>query len=166
MVKALDVIVWAVDPEDNSLQSLADYLCSYTREYLTNSAIPCRFKVPIACPELTVDGKLRHEVFMAVKEILNNIVRHAEATEVTLQMVIGDALEINIIDNGKGFDPTTSADGHGLKNCSARLAKIGGSFRIESHAGTGTTFRITISLRFLTVFQTEEQNTLTGQNMN
>ena len=166
LVKALDVIVWAVDPEDNSLQSLADYLCSYTREYLTNSAIPCRFKVPIACPELTVDGKLRHEVFMAVKEILNNIVRHAEATEVTLQMVIGDALEINIIDNGKGFDPTTSADGHGLKNCSARLAKIGGSFRIESHAGTGTTFRITISLRFLTVFQTEEQNTLTGQNMN
>ena len=163
LVKALDVIVWAVDPADNSLQSLADYLCSYTREYLTNSAVPCRFKVPIACPDLIVDGKVRHEVFMAVKEILNNIVRHAEATEVTLQMAIGDALVINIIDNGKGFDPTTSADGHGLRNCSARLAKIGGSFQIESRAGAGTTFRITIPLGFLTVFQTVEPNLLSAK---
>jgi signal transduction histidine kinase len=166
LVKALDVIVWAVDPEDNSLQSLADYLCSYTREYLTNSAIPCRFKVPIACPELSVDGKVRHEVFMAVKEILNNIVRHADASEVTLKMTIGDVLEINIIDNGKGFDSTTSADGHGLKNCSLRLAKIGGSFQIESDAGTGATFRIEIPLECLAVFQTEEQKTVTSQTMN
>jgi signal transduction histidine kinase len=161
LVKALDVIVWAVDPEDNSLQSLADYLCSYTREYLANSSIPGRFKVPIACPELSVDGKVRHEVFMVVKEILNNIVRHSEATEVKLQMVIGDALEIEIIDNGKGFDPA-DADGHGLKNCSTRLAKIGGSFRIESVPGRGTTFHVHIPLRFLTVFQTEEQETVAG----
>lgn len=161
LVKALDVIVWAVDPEDNSLQSLADYLCSYTREYLANSSIPGRFKVPIACPELSVDGKVRHEVFMVVKEILNNIVRHSEATEVKLQMAIGDALEIEIVDNGKGFDPAIGADGHGLKNCSTRLAKIGGSFQIESVAGKGTTFRIHIPLRFLTVFQTEEESTVT-----
>jgi signal transduction histidine kinase len=162
LVKALDVIVWAVDPADNSLQSLADYLCGYTREYLANSSIPGRFKVPIACPELSVDGKVRHEVFMVVKEILNNIVRHAEATEVKLQMNIGDALEIEIVDNGKGFDPAIGADGHGLKNCSARLAKIGGSFQIESLTGTGTTFHIHIPLRFLTVFQTEEQQLLTS----
>ena len=162
LVKALDVIVWAVDPEDNSLQSLADYLCGYTREYLANSSIPCRFKVPITCPELTVDGKVRHEIFMVVKEILNNIVRHAEATEVKLQMTIAGALQIDIIDNGRGFDPATGADGHGLKNCSARIAKIGGSFQIESRAGIGTTFCIQIPLRFLTVFQTEEQKTHTG----
>jgi len=160
LVKALDVIVWAVDPEDNSLQSLADYLCSYTREYLANSSIPGRFKVPFTCPELTVDGKVRHAVFMVVKEILNNIVRHSEATEVKLQMAIGDALEIEIVDNGKGFDPS-DADGHGLKNCSTRLAKIGGTFRIESLAGSGTTFHIHIPLRFLTVFQTEEQESVT-----
>jgi len=163
LVKALDVIVWAVDPEDNSLQSLADYLCSYTREYLENSSIPGRFKVPIACPDLTVDGKVRHEIFMVVKEVLNNITRHAQATEVKLQMTVDDvALKIDLIDNGKGFDPALDSEGHGLKNCSARLAKIGGSFQIESHAGTGTTFRIDVPLRFLTVFQTEEQATLTS----
>ena len=157
LVKALDVIVWAVDPEDNSLQSLADYLCSYTREYLANSSIPCRFKVPITCPELSVDGKVRHEIFMVVKEILNNIVRHAEATEVTLQMALDGALQINIIDNGCGFDPSNGVDGHGLKNCATRVAKIGGSFQIESRGGSGATFHIQIPLRFLTVFETQEE---------
>jgi signal transduction histidine kinase len=97
---------------------------------------------------------------MVVKEILNNIVRHADATEVTLQMKIDDALKIDIIDDGKGFDTEFASEGHGLKNCSARLAKIGGSFQIESQTGVGTTFRTEIPLRFLTVFQTDEQETL------
>ncbi len=163
LVKALDVIVWAVDPEDNSLQSLADYLCSYTREYLANSSVASRFKVPITCPELTVDGKVRHEIFMVVKEILNNMVRHAEATEVTLQMTLSSSLQIDILDNGRGFDPATGADGHGLKNCAARIAKIGGTFQIESHGGAGTTFHILIPLRFLTVFHTDEPTALVAK---
>lgn len=160
LVKALDVIVWAVNPGDNSLQSLADYLCSYTREYLANSSVQCRFKVPIAFPNMSVDGKVRHEVFMVVKETLNNTVRHAEATEVRFQMTIeDDVLEIAIIDNGKGFDVAQAGAGHGLKNCPTRLEKIGGSCKIESHAGVGTTVRIGLPLQFLTVFQTEERKT-------
>ncbi len=163
LVKALDVIVWAVNPGDNSLQSLADYLCSYTREYLANSSILCRFKVPIACPVLTVEGKVRHEVFMVVKETLNNIVRHAEAKEVKFQMTIDEnALKIGIIDDGKGFDPAASGTGHGLKNCSTRMEKIGGACNIESLVGSGTTVRIEISLQRLTSFQTEQQKTLVG----
>ena len=162
LVKALDVIVWAVDPEGNSLQSLADYLCGYTREYLSNSSVLCRFKIPIACPDLTVDGKVRHEVFMVVKEILNNVVRHAQATEVKFQMSITDTLEISVVDNGKGFDLSLGADRHGVKNYSARLAKIGGTCQIESVAGVGTTVRIKIPLPFLTVFPKQEQKTMAG----
>ena len=163
LVKALDVIVWAVNPGDNSLQSLADYLCSHTREYLANSSILCRFKVPIAFPELRVDGKVRHEMFMVVKETLNNIVRHAEATEVKFQMAIDEnALTIGIIDNGQGFDVATGNIGHGLKNCPTRLAKIGGNCHIESLAGIGTTVWIKVPLQFLTIFHTEETKTLTG----
>jgi signal transduction histidine kinase len=157
LVNALDVIVWAVNPEDNSLQSLADYLCSYTREYLTHSSILCRFKVPIACPNLIVEGKVRHEIFMVVKEALNNIVRHAEATEVRFQMAIGDDLEIAIIDNGKGFDSTKVFDGHGLKNCSVRLEQITGTCHVESVPGIGTTVRIKLPVQCLTTSRTEEE---------
>ncbi len=143
LVAALDIIVWAVDPEDNSLQSLADYLSGYTREFLSNSKIACRFKIPITFPAATLAGQIRHEVLMVVKETLNNIVRHAGASEVEFQMnMAGDVLEITIADNGKGFDPGAGTDGHGLKNRLARVSGIGGSCQVESRAGGGTTVSI------------------------
>jgi signal transduction histidine kinase len=147
LIEALDVIVWAVDPEDNSLQSLADYLSGYTRDYLSNSSTACRFKIPVTLPNATLDGETRHELLMVVKETLNNIVRHSHATEVEFQLgVTRDVLEIRIDDNGKGFDPNSEAGGHGLKNCSVRLTKIGGSCHIESRAGLGTTVRVQLPL--------------------
>ena len=82
---------------------------------------------------------------MVVKETLNNIVRHAGATEVKFQMaVVNSALEISIADNGTGFDPNVTSGGNGLTNCSARLAKIGGSCNLESRTGTGTVVRMRV----------------------
>ena len=147
LIAALDVIVWAVDPEDNSLQSLADYLSGFTGEYLTHSGVACRFKVPVTFPPVTLDGQVRHELLMAVKETLNNIVRHADASEVEFRMAIADdALEIVIADNGKGFEGMSGRDGHGLKNLSARLKNLGGSCVVESRAGSGTTVSICLPL--------------------
>lgn len=146
LVKALDVIVWAVDPEDNSLQSVADYLSGYAREYLARTPIQCRFKIPMAFPDVTIDGRIRHELLMVVKESLNNILRHSNATEVKFQMSVGEELEISIADNGKGFNAEVDRDGHGLKNCAARLKDVGGSCEIISGAEQGTTVRIRIPL--------------------
>jgi signal transduction histidine kinase len=147
LIAALDVIVWAVDPEDNSLQSLADYLSGFAGEYLSHSGVACRFKVPVAFPPVTLDGQVRHELLMAVKETLNNIVRHADAAEVEFRMIMADdALEIVIADDGKGFKNATGRDGHGLKNLSARLKKLGGTCLVESHAGTGTMVSIRLPL--------------------
>jgi len=84
---------------------------------------------------------------MAVKETLNNIVRHSDASEVVFSMgVAGDDLEIVIADNGKGFDPALVRDGHGLKNLPARLEKIGGKCSVESHVGGGTIVAIRFPL--------------------
>jgi signal transduction histidine kinase len=163
LVAALDVIVWAVDPEDNSLQSLADYLTGYTREYLSNSSIPCRFKVPVAFPDVKLDGQIRHELLMVVKETLNNIARHAAATEVEFQLSFADnTLEICIGDNGKGFDPDAEAGGHGLKNHLARLTKIGGSCRIESRPGSGTIVRLRLPVSALASGHLQDVNTTFG----
>ena len=163
LVAALDVIVWAVDPEDNSLQSLADYLSGYTREYLANPSIACRFKIPVTLPDVQLDGEIRHELLMVVKETLNNIVRHAGATEVEFQLsVTADVLEIRIVDNGKGFDPNTEAGGYGLRNRSARLTKIGGGCHIESRAGVGTTVRVQLPLPRASTGQRGDTNTTFG----
>jgi len=147
LIAALDVIVWAVDPEDNSLQSLADYLSGFAGEFLAHSDIACRFKVPVTFPLVTLDGRVRHEVLMAVKETLNNIVRHADASEVEFRMVVENrSLEIAIADNGKGFKGMAERDGHGLKNLSTRLTKLGGTCLVESLAGSGTTVKIRLPL--------------------
>ncbi len=147
LISALDVIVWAVDPEDNSLQSLADYLSGYTGEYFSHAHISCRFKVPVSFPPITLEGRIRHELFMSVKEALNNVVRHAGATEVEFQMaVVDNALNIIIADNGKGFEPMIEREGHGLKNLSGRLKKLGGSCAVESFVGAGATVRICLPL--------------------
>jgi len=147
LIAALDVIVWAVDPEDNLLQSLADYLTGYAEEFFSNTKIACRFKVPVSFPAVTLDGRVRHDLLLAVKEALNNVVRHAEATEVEFRMeVVPGGLEIEITDNGKGFETGTEKGRHGLKNLSSRLLTLGGSCTVDSRLAGGTVVTIRLPL--------------------
>jgi signal transduction histidine kinase len=147
LISALDGIVWAVDPEDNSLQSLADYLSGYTAEFFSHSAVACRFKVPVSFPAVTIEGRVRHELLMAVKEALNNIVRHADATEVEFRMTMtANQLEIEITDNGKGITGPAANGGHGLKNLTTRLEELGGATVIAPRSGGGTLVGIRLPL--------------------
>jgi signal transduction histidine kinase len=146
LVTALDITVWTVDPEHNSLQSTGDYLSDFASDYLSDSGIVCRFDVPVVLPSIVLDGRLRHDLLLAVKETLNNVVRHAQATEVEFRITFAeDQLQIIISDNGKGFDAKKRHGGNGLKNLPLRLSTIGGRYSIESFVGKGTT--ITIELR-------------------
>lgn len=149
LVSALDVIVWAVDPEDNSLQSLADYLSGYADDFFAHTTIACRFKVPVSFPSITLEGRVRHDLLLAVKEALNNIVRHAAATEVEFRMAMtGGVFEIDIADNGKGIEGASHKGAHGLRNLSARLKKLGGDCSVESRPGPdgGTQVQIRLPL--------------------
>jgi signal transduction histidine kinase len=147
LIASLDVIVWAVDPTENSLQSLGDYLSGYADEFFAHTNIRCRFKVPVAFPSITLDGHIRHELFLSVKETLNNVVRHAGATEVEFQMlVVNNTMDIIIADNGKGFTSKYESGRHGLENLSGRLNKLGGSCIVESGVGSGTTVKIHLPL--------------------
>jgi signal transduction histidine kinase len=147
MIAALDVIVWAVDPEDNSLQSLADYLTGYTAEFFSHTQIACRFKVPVSFPSITVEGSVRHDLLLAVKEALNNVVRHADATELDFRLaIVGQVLEIYIGDNGRGIEDGANGSGHGLRNLSTRLDKLGGHCRVTPRSAGGTTVMIRFPL--------------------
>ncbi len=147
LIAALDVIVWAVDPEDNSLQSLADYLTGYTNDYFSHTQIACRFKVPVSFLPITLEGRVRHDLLMAVKEALNNIVRHSQATELEFRLdVVDGRLEIDIADNGKGIEAGAQSSGHGLKNLSTRLNKLGGQCTVEPRTTGGTIVKIRLPL--------------------
>lgn len=136
LVNSLDAIVWAADPQEDDLESFADYLSGYARVFLESSGIVCRFKVPIELPPKKMDGRVRHDLLLAVKETLNNLVRHARATEVELGIHLhGSELAISIQDNGCGFDLATVPRGNGLANLRARLAKLGGDCELSSRPG-------------------------------
>ena len=145
LVTNLDIIVWAVDPARNSLESATDYLIDFASEYLAHSGIACRFDIPVTLPSVRLEGRLRHDLLLAVKETLNNIVRHGRATEVVFRMTFSeDQFKIIITDNGRGFDATARHGGNGLKNLPVRLSKLGGRYNVESGTGKGT--QVTIEL--------------------
>ena len=147
LVEALDVIVWAVDPKRDSLQSFADYVASYAKEFLDASGIVCRLKIPIECDGVTLSGPVRHGLFLAVKEALNNIIRHAAANEVELVIsLVSNRLEIAIKDNGRGFDWNLIRPGEGLGNLRDRLASLGGECLINSQLGHGTAVKLVVPL--------------------
>lgn len=77
--------------------------------------------------------------FRVVQECLNNIVKHAEATDIRVTMDYGfGKLMITVCDNGRGFSVDLANDGMGLRNMRSRLLLMLGSIKIESTPGKGT----------------------------
>ena len=133
LVIKLDEVVWAVDPTMDNTASLANYLTGFAEEFLETAQVTCRIRLPSPVPEWPVPAHIRHQLFLAVKEALNNAVRHGVAKEVSIQMELkNNNLEITIQDQGKGFDLVRSNSGHGLKNLRDRLAGVHGRCLIES----------------------------------
>jgi signal transduction histidine kinase len=147
LVQALDVIVWLVNPSKDALPFLTGYLGSYAEEYLSASGIGCRLKIPVDIPPVRLNANVRHNLFLAVKEALHNIVRHAHASEVLVEFTAHDGgLHVMIADNGKGFDPSLPAEGNGLANLKQRMTSVGGSCELTAQPGSGTTVRLLLPL--------------------
>lgn len=141
---SLDEIVWAVNPRNDTLPHLVNYLAKYARELLTAADLRCVLELPERPPERALSAEVRHNLFLGVKEALNNAVRHAHATTVTLTIAPAEAaLTVEVRDDGRGFDrPPDDEGADGLRNLRQRLAAIGGECRIESRIGGGTSVQL------------------------
>lgn len=157
LTRAMDEIVWAVDPQRDTLASLIDYISAYSEDFLRSAGIRCRMDFPAAVPAMQIDAELRYNLFLALKETLNNIVKHAQATEVWLRLnLTPGAFTLAVEDNGHGFEvnsggkPAVSIErlnsGLGLPNLRRRLESIGGHCVMESSPGKGTRVEMTIHL--------------------
>jgi signal transduction histidine kinase/ligand-binding sensor domain-containing protein len=146
--ESLDEIVWAVNPRHDTLPHLMDYIGQYAIQFLQTAGIRCRVDFPDEFPQRTVPPETRHNLFLAVKEALNNAARHAQATEMWLRVSLaGNRLEISVEDNGKGFDGATDnfcADG--LRNMRRRMEETGGGFQIETKPNVGTRILLTLQI--------------------
>ncbi|MGH7975207.1 MAG: ATP-binding protein, partial [Limisphaerales bacterium] len=151
LTRSMDEIVWAVNPQHDTLDSLASYLGNFAQEYLVSLNIRCRLDVPLHLPHWPITAEMRHNVFLAFKEALNNVVKHSGADEVSILLATDhDGFHLALRDNGKGFDPDTVSSrpgrGNGLKNMKQRLEKIGGRCEIQSAPGTGAEIKFFVSV--------------------
>jgi signal transduction histidine kinase len=143
MVTSLDEIVWAVNPRNDTIASLASYFGSYAQRLLDLASVTCGLEVEEDLPEHPLDPKFRQQIFLAFKEALTNVFRHAEATQVRLRICVKDgSLLVELADNGRGYNPAARQAGHdGLANMEERLKSLGGDCEITSNAHQGTTVR-------------------------
>jgi signal transduction histidine kinase len=144
LVTSLDEIVWAVNPRNDTIASLASYFGAYAERLLNLASVSCGLDVAEDLPDHPLDTKFRQQIFMAFKEALNNVVRHARATQVWLRINVREGwLTVELADNGQGFDLNERRSGDdGLDNIRERLKSLGGECDIESHPQQGTTLRL------------------------
>ena len=137
MIDKMGEIVWALNEKNDTLNDLLSYTRSYAVEYLEQNGLKCHVNEPDNIPQENVSGEFRRNIYLTVKESLHNIVKHAQATEVSIQIEIGKWLLIKICDNGIGFNNAARKEfGNGLVSMRNRMKELGGSFEIIGKTGT------------------------------
>jgi signal transduction histidine kinase len=108
-----------------------------------------RFDVPEALPALPLDATVRHHLYLATKEVMHNIAKHAEASEVRMKLTLEPGkFHLVIEDDGQGYDDTAPGAPHadGLLNLQDRLKQLGGTCVRRSSPGRGTSVEMTVPL--------------------
>jgi signal transduction histidine kinase len=138
MVQTMRDTIWTLN--DDSQQSLWERMYNYGQETLSAKGIEFNWQIPLE-EAFTLPFDVKRNLFLAYKEALNNILKHAEASITNVKFEIkNEKLVFQIQDNGKGFDlQNVHNQGNGLRNFRERMAEIGGSVEIESEVGKGTT---------------------------
>jgi ligand-binding sensor domain-containing protein/signal transduction histidine kinase len=157
LTSAMGEIVWAVSPHHDTLDSLVSYLGKYAQDFLSAANIRCRLDLPIQLPAWPLTAEVRHNLFLAFKEALNNVTRHGAAAEVRISLEFTPSgFSLLIEDDGMGFDPRNVGavapannplrilPGNGLTNMRKRIGEIGGKFQIDSRPGGGTRVKFVV----------------------
>lgn len=148
LTRAMDEVVWAINPRNDTMESFLTYLNKFAQEYLTRAGVHCRWDVPLELPALALSAETRHNLYLASKETLNNIVKHAGASEVWIRAEwVPGRFRLAFEDNGKGFETDAEAErGNGLPNIRHRLADLHGQCDIVSTPGKGTKVELVIQV--------------------
>lgn len=147
MTDSIDQIVWAVNPNYDSLESLLVYISHIAQSHAKRAGIGCRLLFPPEPQNISINPEARYEICLALREALNNSLKHSHASEIRLEFEYeSNEMVLTLEDNGVGFDPhKRQADdpgrgiqGLGMLSMKKRMKKIGGHFECQSVLGKGT----------------------------
>ena len=148
LVDNIREIVWALNTKNDSLENLVGYIHEHAQKAFEFSTIKLTVEIPDTIPSVMLTPELRRNVFLVVKETLNNIIRYSEAGNAFLRIHTGTGLlKIEISDDGKGFDmDNIRKNANGLKNMTKRMKEINGDYLLQSSSGKGSVTEIKFNL--------------------
>jgi signal transduction histidine kinase len=141
VVDKMNEIIWALNTSNDSLGSLVAYIRKFCRQFLQDANIQLVFNETVQSTDHVLEGSIRRNLYLTVKESLNNVVKHAKASKVVVGvMEQNHNLVITIQDDGVGIGAASISEfGNGLHNMKKRMEEIGGQFEIANKTGTQTT---------------------------
>jgi signal transduction histidine kinase/ligand-binding sensor domain-containing protein len=143
LIDKMNEIIWAMSEKNDSLEDLVLYMRSYSMEYCEENNLDCTIQLPENIPPVFVSGEMRRNIFLTVKESLHNIVKHACANKVVIQIEVSAGLDISIHDDGRGFKEHQVREmGNGLRNMRQRIESTGGSMNIQNEQGVRVNLKI------------------------
>lgn len=139
---SLDDIVWSINPHNDELSQLIARMNRYAAELFEAAGIAYEIQLPESVERLKLPMEKRQDFYLVFKEAVNNLVKHAGATEASVRIALEDrSLYLEVIDNGQGFDPEDATDRNGLRNMHTRAQRLGGKIEICSGPTEGTRLR-------------------------
>jgi ligand-binding sensor domain-containing protein/signal transduction histidine kinase len=156
VLHSLDEIVWAVNPQNDTLEHVVSYIGHYANEFFQETGIECKVNISGRPPSYSLSAQVRHNLLLAVHEAFTNVLKHSKSNQVDVSIVLNLAeFEVTISDNGSGFVPCAAVSvensstpaGDGLRNMKQRLSDIGGQCLIHFKSGKGTSVQFTLPLK-------------------
>jgi signal transduction histidine kinase len=146
IVENMADIVWAINPQNDSLQFMEDRMHAFVAAVCGSKNIVPHFN-QINFHELKLPMEMRKNVFLIFKEAVNNSAKYSQCKNLYLHLQKSEhILKLLITDDGKGFDETNIVFGNGLQSMKKRAAEIGGNFSVHSKPGEGTTVELILPL--------------------
>jgi signal transduction histidine kinase len=144
-MNAMSDLVWAINPLNDSADKLLLRIKSFCSPLLAAKEISCTWQVDEKYKDILFTQLERRNILLVFKELINNLVKHSEATSCSCLIKVTDRkLHLEISDNGKGFDQSITSEGNGLRTLKQRVVELGGELKVDS--ASGTHYYITIPL--------------------
>jgi signal transduction histidine kinase/ligand-binding sensor domain-containing protein len=144
-VASMSDIVWAINPKRDSVDDLVRRMRRFAEEAFASRGVALEFRGPEHEGGMRLDHETRRQLFLVFKECIANALRHSGCAHAEIELRAGPRrLVLAVSDDGRGFDPSSAAEGNGLESMRRRAAALGGTLEVDSAPGGGT--RVTLSL--------------------
>jgi signal transduction histidine kinase len=141
MLNNINAIIWSMHQENDKVERMIAYFKHWAIEFFDNTGIDCKVIIDKRIPDKHIEGFARRNIFLCFKESLNNIMKHAAASNVLIKISYDPVFKIQVSDNGRGIDLNNLRPySNGIKNMKKRMAAIGGSVLLKNKKGTEVSF--------------------------